>query len=78
MTRVPLFASEFRCSLCNEPVELETAKTDEDGKVVHEECYVIWIRGLLGTGPPGRASMLTFGCSKIHASVGGPALGVLR
>jgi len=29
------------CSLCNEPVELRTAKTDEDGKAVHEECYTL-------------------------------------
>ena len=25
-----------KCSICNEPVELETAKTDQDGKAVHE------------------------------------------
>ena len=30
----------FACSLCNESVELETAKTDERGEPVHEECYV--------------------------------------
>jgi hypothetical protein len=29
-----------KCSICNEPVELETAKTDEDGKAVHEDCYI--------------------------------------
>jgi hypothetical protein len=29
------------CSLCNEPVELETAKTDENGSAVHEECYTL-------------------------------------
>jgi hypothetical protein len=28
------------CSICDEPVDLKTAKTDEDGKRVHEECYV--------------------------------------
>jgi len=34
--------SEFPiCSLCNEPVELETAKTDENGNAVHEECYAL-------------------------------------
>jgi hypothetical protein len=27
-------------SICNEPVELETSKTDKDGKAVHEDCYV--------------------------------------
>jgi hypothetical protein len=28
------------CPICNEHVELETARTDEKGKAVHEECYV--------------------------------------
>jgi hypothetical protein len=28
------------CSICNEAVDLETTKTDESGKPVHEECYV--------------------------------------
>jgi hypothetical protein len=31
---------EINCSICNKPVDLETAKTDEDGKTVHGECYV--------------------------------------
>lgn len=30
----------FPCSICNELVELETAKVDEIGNPVHEECYV--------------------------------------
>jgi uncharacterized Zn finger protein (UPF0148 family) len=28
------------CPICNEPVCLETSKTDEDGRATHEECYV--------------------------------------
>jgi hypothetical protein len=32
------------CALCNEPVQLETSKTDEDGKAIHEECYVRKLR----------------------------------
>lgn len=28
------------CPICNEPVQLTTAVTNEDGKAVHEECYV--------------------------------------
>jgi hypothetical protein len=28
------------CALCNDPVELETCKTDESGKAIHEECYL--------------------------------------
>jgi hypothetical protein len=31
------------CHLCKLPVSLETAKTDETGKPVHEECYVLHI-----------------------------------
>ena len=31
----------LKCSICNEPVALETTKTDEAGKAVHEECYVL-------------------------------------
>ena len=29
------------CSICNKPVELLTATTDEDGNIVHEECHVL-------------------------------------
>lgn len=32
------------CSLCNEPVEIETAKANENGDAVHEDCYVVRIR----------------------------------
>jgi hypothetical protein len=28
------------CPVCNEAVTLETSKTNEDGKAIHEECYV--------------------------------------
>jgi hypothetical protein len=39
------------CHLCNEPVELETSKTDEDGKAVHEDCYLRNIRVKQSTTP---------------------------
>jgi hypothetical protein len=29
------------CSICNLPVSLNHAKTDEDGNAVHEDCYLI-------------------------------------
>jgi hypothetical protein len=45
-----------RCSICNEPVKLETAKTDEDGKAVHEDCYVGRIMRLKEIIPPPKAS----------------------
>lgn len=28
------------CSICNQPVWLNEANTDEDGRAVHERCYV--------------------------------------
>lgn len=39
------------CPLCNEPVELETTKTNEDGKAVHEECYIISLTTPAGKRP---------------------------
>jgi hypothetical protein len=45
-----------KCSICNEPVELETAKTDQDGKAVHEECYVSRIMRRKEITPPSKAS----------------------
>ena len=32
------------CSLCRKPVPLESSKTDENGKAVHEECYMLMLR----------------------------------
>jgi hypothetical protein len=32
------------CAICHKPAPLETAKTDECGHVVHEECYVFKMR----------------------------------
>jgi len=28
------------CVICHKPAPLETAKTDEHGQIIHEECYV--------------------------------------
>jgi hypothetical protein len=39
------------CALCNSPVELETCKTDERGKPVHEACYVRKVRVYAGRVP---------------------------
>jgi hypothetical protein len=41
---MPAIARLPICSLCNEPVEIETAKTDENGDAVHGDCYVVKIR----------------------------------
>jgi hypothetical protein len=32
-------AGVARCSICELPVSLEAAKTDEYGRAIHEECY---------------------------------------
>jgi hypothetical protein len=29
------------CSICREAVPLNNAKTDEDGKAIHEACYLV-------------------------------------
>jgi hypothetical protein len=44
-----------KCNICNEPVELKTSKTDENGKTVHEDCYVRRMR-LKEITPPPKAS----------------------
>jgi hypothetical protein len=51
------FRPEFlNCSICNEAVELETAKIDEVGKPVHEECYVEKISVNKAARPPTRSA----------------------
>jgi hypothetical protein len=30
----------FDCAICGKPVPLETSKTDERGRAVHEVCYL--------------------------------------
>jgi hypothetical protein len=29
------------CSICQRPVSLDNAKTDEQGDAIHEDCYLI-------------------------------------
>jgi hypothetical protein len=29
------------CPICNQPVPLENAKTEEHGLAIHEECYLL-------------------------------------
>ena len=41
-----------RCSLCDKPVLLETSKTDEYGKALHEECYSLKMRLKQATSTP--------------------------
>lgn len=39
------------CPICSLPVIIEKCKTDENGKAVHEECYVLKIRATLKKPP---------------------------
>jgi len=43
-TSVPKQSPTRRCRICDKPIKLETAKIDEEGKAVHEECYVRKLR----------------------------------
>jgi len=50
MTIVSQFTAKFQfamCDLCGQPVDLRTAKTDEDGKAVHDECYLLSMKGAM-------------------------------
>jgi hypothetical protein len=38
---------QINCSICNQAVALEIAKTDDFGRTVHEQCYVL----KLGSSP---------------------------
>ena len=40
------------CSVCNEPVELNTAKVNEVGNPIHEECYVLKVSLRKDKTPP--------------------------
>jgi len=31
------------CSVCNKPITIETSKADEQGKAVHDGCYLLKI-----------------------------------
>ena len=44
-TRETAPPSSFLCALCNKAVKLETSKTDEDGRAVHDECYLAKLSG---------------------------------
>jgi hypothetical protein len=39
------------CPICALPVAIETSKTDENGRAVHEECYVLKIKAMLKRPP---------------------------
>jgi hypothetical protein len=33
----------IKCSICNKPLTLETTKTDDAGRPVHEDCYASFV-----------------------------------
>ncbi len=35
------------CPRCRKPVKLEDAKTDENGRAMHEECYYAGLKGTM-------------------------------
>jgi hypothetical protein len=39
------------CDICHKPVKLETSKTNELGKAVHEGCYLLMVRAKKATSP---------------------------
>ena len=39
------------CPICNKEVQLETAKTDEVGRAMHEECYLLRLNLRRSTTP---------------------------
>ncbi len=49
---------EFKCTICNKPIALETAKTDDDGRIVHGACYALRLAGLKPTDNPLASSMV--------------------
>jgi hypothetical protein len=44
------------CPICNKEVQLETAKTDEVGRALHEECYLLRLNLKRSTTPTDGAS----------------------
>lgn len=39
------------CLICREPVALESGKIDENGRPIHEECYLLKIELKAATTP---------------------------
>jgi hypothetical protein len=70
MLTMPTISRFPICSLCNEPVELETSKTDENGRAVHEECYTLKMQSErtehIGISP------MTLTCPQCAAKAGFP------
>jgi len=51
-TRFHRHIQVVRCSICEQPVSLESVKTDEYGRTIHEECYALKMKLKQATTPP--------------------------
>jgi hypothetical protein len=55
MAKVLQFIRKLRspkCAICNKPVDLDIAVTDQDGNIVHEMCHVLKMRLKEAREPP--------------------------
>jgi hypothetical protein len=46
------FRKPLPCGICNKPLDPKIAVTDQDGKAVHEECYVLKLLQVDTKKPP--------------------------
>ena len=37
-------SSPLLCRICGKPVAVETSKTDESGRAIHDDCYVLKVK----------------------------------
>lgn len=49
---LPNSSKAVRCSICEKPVSLESAKADEYGRTIHEDCYALKMKLKRATSPP--------------------------
>jgi hypothetical protein len=49
---MPIFSRVPLCSICEKPLDPKIAVTDQDGKPVHEECYVLKLQQEDAKKPP--------------------------
>jgi hypothetical protein len=38
------FPFEILCAICDLPINLQTATTDDEGKTVHSDCYILLLK----------------------------------
>jgi hypothetical protein len=41
---MPILDPLIKCAICGKPISLEQSKVSEDGKPVHEQCYLAKVR----------------------------------